>query len=126
MRTFLLTAAFVCAPLIPAVLARSAPEPRGAVAVVVNPFRAEGAFRAVAAAEGRVVRLGRWPFIAVAETDGPDAEDGPFRDRLRAAAPGSCSIPWASALSRAARSGLVTTLSEFRRWVAPASSPSCG
>jgi hypothetical protein len=85
MRTFLLTAAFMCAPLIPAVLARSAPEPRGAVAVVVNPFRAEGALGAVAAAEGRIVRLGRWPFIAVAETDGPDSEDGPFRDRLRAA-----------------------------------------
>jgi hypothetical protein len=84
MKTFFLTAAFFCAPLVPAVLARSAPEPRGPVAVVVNPFRGESALGVVAAAEGRVVRFGRWSFVAVADHGAPGEDDGVFRERLKA------------------------------------------
>ena len=77
MKTVVLAAAFVCAPLVPAILVHAAPDERGPVAVLVNPLRAQAAFAVVAAADGRVVRFGRWPFLAVAES-GAEQDDGRF------------------------------------------------
>jgi hypothetical protein len=48
--------------------------------IIASPFGDRSALDVVAAADGRIMRLGRWSWIAVAANDGPDV-----RGRLRTA-----------------------------------------
>jgi hypothetical protein len=70
-------AALTVLALVPLVGLRLWPAPNGPVAVVTNPWSPSPAVAAIAGAEGRIVRAGRWPWIAVADSDDPG-----FRARL--------------------------------------------
>jgi len=60
----------------------SAPDPSGQVALVYSPFSASGeAFRQAAATGGRIVRVGRKPWIVVVA---PDPDNAAFAAQARA------------------------------------------
>jgi hypothetical protein len=81
MNRLFLSAGLVCASWIALALVDLAPPTTGAVAVVVSPFGTRQAVDVIAAAGGRLLRLGPWPWIAV----GIKSVNEDFGPTLRAA-----------------------------------------
>jgi hypothetical protein len=81
MRDLILGSGIVCAFLLALLSFELAPPAGGAAAVIVDPFGGKNAETVIAAANGRLLRSGPWPWIAI----GIKPDGGDFVGALRSA-----------------------------------------
>ena len=76
----LLSVTLIAGYLIPLLLVELTPAAEGPITIVTGPFSGRNAMEVVAAADGRIVGEGRWPWVAVGTSRDPD-----FQTKLKAA-----------------------------------------
>jgi len=81
MRNFSISCGMMLVFLVAAVSVEIAPSTAGPVAVITNPWSGHPAYDVVAAADGRILRLGPWRWVAIAD----DMQSADFHSRLKAA-----------------------------------------
>jgi hypothetical protein len=81
LRDTILTTTWIAFPLLAVLLIELTPPKTGPVTVVTLPFLNESAQDVIEQAEGQILSLSRWPWIAV----GINTEGADFRKKLKAA-----------------------------------------